>query len=247
MLHRLAWDSAHFGFPVARIQNPTLSSAELEETLGRARRQGYKLVYWAAENDHPVSPTLLSQYCGSVVVKKIVFFGKLRQLPNKELADLATDLEIREYPVSEASSELVALAIEAGAHSRFFVDPRIPEGAASGLYTIWIQRSARRELADMLFVATVGGRLAGMVSCTSRSGRGAIGLIAVDSAFRGKGIGTALLSAAHQWMIATGAVWVEVVTQRQNTAACALYHRCGYAIASVQDFYHFWPLENLQP
>jgi len=211
--------------------------------LALARREGYTLVYWAAESNHPVPSSLLSDYCGSLVDRKTVFSAELPLLFANSDTGPPTGVEVAEYPPGEPSSDLVALGIAAGTFSRFFRDPRIPKDAARRLYAIWTAKSARRELADVVFVARQSAtpeRLVGMVSCARRSEAAAIGLIAVDSALRGIGIGRALLDAAHRWMIASGAVQAEVVTQQCSIAACRLYKSCGYTIGLQRDYYHFW-------
>lgn len=246
-LQMLAWDSQHFGFPVGRIEHPTALTAELELLLRRARAERYRLIYWPAAENHPVSQFLLSEYCGARVDRRTVYAADLESLASIRADDLALNIEIGEYTARTASSELLGLGIAAGSHSRFFRDSRIPRGAAERLYAIWTEKSVQRELADIVLVARHRGlheRLVGMVSCACRAQTGSIVLIAVAPSCRGKGIATALLAASHRWMIESGALRAEVVTQKENTGACRLYERCGYKVRLIQDYYHFWPTES---
>ncbi len=222
----LEWDSNHFGYSVVRIIQPTLNEEELRCLLNHFRETGISLVYWGAEKDLPVSQQLLEEYSGAIVDHKTVFSADLRNLLSRPPAVISDSVEVAEYPEGSASDQLVALGLAAGVHSRFFRDSRISRGAASSLYTIWTERSARREIADVVFVArerATVDRLAGMVTCRLGCGVGSIGLIAVEESYRGKGVAGSLLAAAHHWMTDRGATHAEVVTQEENVAACRLY------------------------
>jgi ribosomal protein S18 acetylase RimI-like enzyme len=113
------------------------------------------------------------------------------------------------------------------------------------MYRLWIERSLRGEMADAVLVAdlsngTLSAPLAGLISLEETAGTGSIGLIAVAQEARGRGVGTALLAAAHRWMLARGAQQARVVTQADNLPACRLYERAGYRLADVRHVFHFW-------
>ena len=80
------------------------------------------------------------------------------------------------------------------------------------------------------------------VAVEGRAGR--IGLIAVDAALRGRGLGGVLLRAAHQFMVRRGCDHALVTTQRDNVPACRLYEQAGYVIDTARNVYHFWPLAS---
>jgi ribosomal protein S18 acetylase RimI-like enzyme len=81
-----------------------------------------------------------------------------------------------------------------------------------------------------------------MVTVAEADRVGNIGLIAVHERARGRGVGAALMAAAHRWMAGRGAAAATVVTQLDNAAACRLYQASGYGLAGVWHCYHFWPL-----
>ena len=70
---------------------------------------------------------------------------------------------------------------------------------------------------------------------------GKIGLLAVAEQARGRGVGRRLVRQANEWMTLHGAHEARVVTQLANEPACGLYRACGYTLAAVEDYYHFWP------
>jgi dTDP-4-amino-4,6-dideoxy-D-galactose acyltransferase len=79
-----------------------------------------------------------------------------------------------------------------------------------------------------------------MVTLGEKEKRADIGLIAVNTNYRGKKIGETLVRASQMWSIEQGYKFAQVVTQGSNAAACSLYKKCGYALEKVEFFYHFW-------
>jgi GNAT superfamily N-acetyltransferase len=244
---RLDWDSQHFGVHAAQLAVPQLSDDELAEMLQHARRRHVELLVWPAESGRDVSRTLLDDFGGMLVDQKATF---VRALDSKSLdidATRITDAPIVEYDGATASASLVELAVAAGAYSRFRLDPRIPQERFEAMYHRWIARSVARELADVVLVAPLAwgsttdfDRLAGMITLSQAQGVASIGLVAVAAEVRGRGIGSALIRAAHDWMRKRRACEARVVTQLANRPACQLYERSAYRLARVQPYYHFW-------
>lgn len=233
------WDSDHFGFPVAQIDSPELQVPELENVLHAAELQGVRLVYWPAQPGVQVPPPLLRQYGGALVDRKVTY-GKELAAEQEQRDAPAAAARVREYPPGPATPRLVELAVQAGGHSRFRVDARIPQERCEALYALWMQRSALRELAGTVLVAGEEVAPAGMITVSVDDGCGSIGLIAVAPEARGQGIASELLLAAHRWMQDQGAGRATVVTQQTNLPACRLYERAGYRPVDVKHFYHFW-------
>jgi hypothetical protein len=44
----LAWDSDHFGFPVARLTDPGMDPKALRDALEATQGRGVRLMYWSA-------------------------------------------------------------------------------------------------------------------------------------------------------------------------------------------------------
>jgi len=212
--------------------------------LTLAREKGIHLVYWSSEPERLAPSAVLREFSGRLVDWKVTYEAEFKAVTTKPMAVSSASLTVCEYPQGPASDQLLALGIAAGVHSRFRTDPGIRGDAAERLFSIWTERSARRELADMVLVAKAeraDKELLGMVTIRQRAEVGSIGLAAVHPSARGKGIGKALLNAAHAWMVARHIVRAEVVTQRDNRTACALYEKCGYSVRSAGPYYHFWP------
>jgi putative acetyltransferase len=77
------------------------------------------------------------------------------------------------------------------------------------------------------FVAEAGGRHVGQLFLTNRAGIGDIGM-AVDAAWRGQGVGSALLAAAVEWARAHDLHKLALQVWPHNVAAQRLYEKFGF-------------------
>jgi dTDP-4-amino-4,6-dideoxy-D-galactose acyltransferase len=245
LLEHLPWDSRHFGFAVARVAAPALDDPALRAVLDDARRNGVRLVYWAAAAGRVVPEALLHEFGGLLADRKATFQADLSTAPRADGSPQPGGFRVTEYAEAAVSGRLLRLAVAAGEHSRFRTDPRIPRDKFEGLYESWIRQSVARQLADAVLVAEgEEPGPAGLVTVAAAGASASIGLIAVEGGARGRGLGALLMHAAHRWMAARGAVRASVVTQLENRAACRLYERCGYVLDGVRNYYHFWPLHG---
>ena len=135
--------------------------------------------------------------------------------------------------------ELVRLALQAGEFSRFRQDERL-RPFFDRLYTLWMERSLDKKLADVVLVRKVNGVLRGMVTVRKEGMRGTIKLIAVSDACRGMGVGTSLLQDAKCWCVGQGVTVLTVATQSENFLARSFYEKNGFDILSVESFLHLW-------
>ena len=240
----LGWDSEHFGFRVARLSGADLDDDELAEALDEASRQGIRLVYWTTDSRREVSEPLLRASGGVLADHRATYLADDLPALARRWEGEWPPFRITAVPRGDASPELLALAVAAGAFSRFRTDPSIPPDRFRSLYETWMHRSTRGELADSVLAAVPSvseDRVVGMVTVSTSEGLGQVGLIAVAEEVRGRRIGSLLLRAAHARMVERGATRATVVTQLANASACRLYERSGYHVAAVENQYHFWP------
>ena len=238
-LEHRAWDTQHFGFPVASICSPDLASDDVERSLEHAQEQGYQLVYWSSRRELEPNTPWLSEFQGLLADRKTTFAKTLQPHPVVTGSD---EFNIREWQPGEHSAELIELGIAAGLWSRFALDPRIAREKFESLYETWMRRSMARELCDMVLVVQQrdSNIPQGMVTISLKEGIGQIGLISVSEKQRGRGLGRRLMEAADRWMWAHGAKSAQVVTQLQNVAASRMYENAGYKIEKIEYLYHFW-------
>ena len=231
----LQWDSATFGFPVARIRPAAVVGMTLVVDALRAR--GVRLAYLTCpEADRETQGTALAHGCTPVDVR-MTFVASLREPREPERTREAT---IVPYPEPVADETLVNLARQSGEFSRFRTDPRVGRHVFEAIYDAWIRNSVERRIADEVLVAISDGRTVGLVTVARRGEQMEIGLLAVDAQSRGRGVGRALVSAALGWGKAAACTRAVVVTQQANQAACRLYESCGYHVGSVECVFHLW-------
>jgi ribosomal-protein-alanine N-acetyltransferase len=135
---------------------------------------------------------------------------------------------------------LETIASSAHRNTRFHADAGLSAERCDALYRHWIVRDFEaRE--TRVFVAARGDDVIGYVTCTVRTpGTGEIGLIAVDGAHQGKGVGELLVRYALSWFRSADVGDVHVVTQGGNINALRLYERCGFTVVDVSLWFHKW-------
>jgi len=92
----------------------------------------------------------------------------------------------------------------------------------------------------LTLIARIDDEMAGVITLGQKNERGDIGLAAVKTKFRGKGIGKYLISASLKIFYEKGFPGIQVVTQKDNFHACKLYEHFGFYQESVYNVYHFW-------
>ena len=93
-------------------------------------------------------------------------------------------------------------------------------------------------------MARNANELLGLISLGTKEKRGDIGLMAVASNVRGRGIGQLLMQDAERCFVERGYAIAQVVTQRANNEGCRLYESCGYRVERIDNVFHFWLLDK---
>jgi ribosomal protein S18 acetylase RimI-like enzyme len=136
---------------------------------------------------------------------------------------------------------LLELAAAAFRYSRFHLDPQISPDIANANKKSWVFSYLHGLRGERLWVAEIEGRPVGFL-CEMRSevqGEpvGVIDLIGVGGAYRGRGVGTALVksfceagSGRYQRLI--------VGTQAANIPSLRLYESCGFKVIETSYMLH---------
>lgn len=230
----LTWDTEFFGFTTAEILPGQLDQEQLGKILKRLHSEGVRLAYWAAQAEAPFDINPLG---GFLADRKVTFGVDLRKLDPDQFISTG---RIRTYQPDSVDEPFMDLAVQAGLYSRFARDPQFPREKFIALYREWMSKCLNKNLADDVLFIQEDAAPVGMVTVSSRKGKGNLQLIAVDKNQRGKHYGEMLVRAAQRWYLAHGLEQAEVVTQGENDAACRLYRKCGYEIRRTQFVYHFW-------
>lgn len=232
----LAWDTGFFGFPTARILAPKLDQYGLRKVMAELKAAKTELAYWSVDPKDADSNLAAALYGGFLADVRTTYMAASPELPPDPARFTVSALG-----PEEETPALYALAVEAGRHSRFNVDPGFPPNLFRALYVEWMRKSLTGERADAVLAVREEGLPVGLVTLQAKGGIGSIGLIAVDAAFRGRGLGTALIRAALEWCAGRGCSIVEVVTQGRNLAATRLYEINGFAVSARANVWHLRP------
>ena len=235
---QLAWDSAFWGYPIAKLNATTLTRERLERALAWCREQSVRCLYFAACGTCPTTLELASQAGFRFVDVRIDLHRPLEREVDGARRDPA--------PVRAATAgdreALCRLARLAHRDTRFFKDSSFERSRAEDLYAAWITRDLESEA---VLVWDDGGEqcnLGGYVSCRPEAdtASGRIGLIAVDPARRGSGIGRGLLAAASSHLARAGIGRLAAATQATNVPALRLYEQAGFRVATTLVWFHKW-------
>lgn len=144
-------------------------------------------------------------------------------------------------------SYLQDLARVSHRNTRFHRDLRFDSARSDELYAVWIARSVAGELAEAVWVVEADGRPRGYLTLRTDGSSAVIGLVAVDTAFRGRRLGDALVRTAIAWAERSRLSRVSVVTQGSSAAAVRFYERAGFVADRVELWYHRWRDDSARP
>ncbi len=233
----LEWDSNFFGIKICRIAAEILNNEELADILKKLKELNIDLGYYSSVLPLNENDSFSELYNIKFVDKKTTYLKKINR-------KASSCISVTPYKSDYPNSKLFELAIESGIYSRFNVDKKIGRIKYEELYKEWIINSVNRKLAKEVFIYIDNGIINGFVTLGENNSIADIGMIAVDSDYRGKGIGKSLMYSAENWFANNNYEYIQVTTQGDNLPACRLYESCGYKINKVEYFYHLWKKNN---
>jgi dTDP-4-amino-4,6-dideoxy-D-galactose acyltransferase len=235
----LEWDSQFFGRRIARANASCLTEKLVAEIDSWCCLKRIDCLYFLASSTDPLTSRLAQENKFRFVDIRVTLDLRVEAARSGNSSSLRVRNAVdRDIPA------LRAIARSAHRDSRFYFDGNFPYRLCDELYETWIERSCRGWAKNVL-VAEEAGDLEGYLTCHLLSpGIGQIGLVAVGDRARGKGIGKDLVSSAARWFAQEGVENISVVTQGRNVRAQRLYQRCGFAIRSVELWFHRWFFET---
>lgn len=220
----LEWDSDFFKLKVGKCNFNEFDDLNLIKK--EAKNESYNLVYLFSkkpiENINDVSYKSID-YEKDLLLSHNIIFHNIQAFRGNELKD-----------------DLLELAIESGKFSRFKLDEKFPKNSFSNLYSLWIERSVKKEIADEVLVYIENKHILGMITYKLNDHICRIGLIAVSSLSANKGIGSLLIKYLENKMLLIGISKIRVSTQFENSVACHFYERNGYKMFENLNVYHLW-------
>jgi len=233
---RLEWDSEFFGFPIARLDDPTPSAEAIASVLQWAAEDGIACLYFEAPAGSTETIRLAEQNGFQLVDVRLVL--SLETLDRAK--DTAADTSITVRSMAERDLEpLKEIAGTVFTNTRYYADQGFSRARCAELYRVWLEKSYRDREQHVL-VAETQGRPAGFVTLQVESDTGRIGLFGAAADAQGKGLGQALLADAASWFTGKGLKRVVTVTQGRSVAAQRVYQRAGFVTDRVSLYYHRW-------
>jgi len=236
----LEWDTAFFGFCIARVQVDHLTEEYISGIDTWCGENCVRCLYFLARSDDPATTRLAEDNSFRLVDVRLTL---ARDLSNptggSEIGHGCAALVRTVRP--EDLDVMQRIARESHRTTRFYYDPNFPSHLRESLYVTWITQSCQG-YADRVLIAELDNLPVGYLTCHLDSARdmGSIGLVGVSSHVQGRQIGQQLVREALGWFAAQGAREVSVVTQGRNLSAQRLYQRCGFLTRAVQLWYHRW-------
>jgi dTDP-4-amino-4,6-dideoxy-D-galactose acyltransferase len=231
----LNWDTDFFGYRIVSVRPQGLTEKESQGIIPQLRKENVRVAYCFVDPGDRNSIKIIQNLSGKLVDEKITFCSKSRKLASYDGYE-----SVKPYQSDFPSEKLIDLALQSGIYSRFKTDPNFKNNEFEKLYTEWIIKSVKKELADEVFVSYSGIEEKGFVTAETKDNKGIIGLVAVDESERGKSIGKKLMNAALDYYYKRNIEIVEVATQKANEGACRFYKAIGFEIKSIVNVYHLW-------
>jgi len=236
LCQRLEWDSAFFGYNIARATINRLTPDTLAEIEAWCGAEHIDCLYFLADSADRQTAWLAQRSGFLYVDNRVVLTAQLSEAPVQPAA-------IRLSQPADLPA-LTAIARVGHRDSRFYFDPFIPDERCDALFTTWIERSVAGILADAVLVALQDDQPVGysalQIAETEQGRRAKLTLIGVGEAARGQGLGARLVQGTLRWFWDQGFRTVEVVTQGRNVSAQRLYTRQGFVPTATGSWYHRW-------
>jgi dTDP-4-amino-4,6-dideoxy-D-galactose acyltransferase len=236
LCQRLEWDTGFFGRQIARVVPSRLRRTMLDQVMAWCADQRIDCLYFLADSDDIETVSLVEEHKFRFVDIRLTMERSFTEA-EALFPDISPN-SIRPCKPEDIPA-LRTIASTSYQASRFYYDPYFSTEQCRKLYETWIERSCH-DYADTVLVATDGNQPLGFITCHLKPGQGEIGLVGVNSATHGQGIGRALVSAALHWFFERDTTLVTVVTQGRNIGAQRLYQHSGFVTQSVKLWYHRW-------
>jgi ribosomal protein S18 acetylase RimI-like enzyme len=239
----LEWDSAFFGYRIARYQPPRCAPSDLSAMRSECAAGQIECVYILLDGSDNESINNLRETRASLVDIRVTFGADVRSAGGPESVSRPA-IRVRPAIGSDVPG-LTHIATTSHRDTRFYADKHFASEQCDRLYEVWIENSCHGYADAVLVAEDRGGQLAGYVTChKGAAATGHIGLFAVKEDARGRGIGRALLTASLTWFSNNGLTTMTVATQLRNAGALRIYGQAGLLISSVGLWFHLWPRDG---
>lgn len=234
ILEHLEWDSAHFKIRIGKIDLFGAERSQLNDAIVHLDRKNFDLIYvFAPVYLRDLTDDLLGEENRKDT--KVVYTKLLM-----EDISMPPDILIPDQLAFADRQSVIELGLASGIFSRFKLDDRLPPGRFEEMYKIWTEKAIDRQEGNHLALYKEGNSILGMVTYKVKLHVVEVGLLSVDLASNGKGIGGKLLRWVEYFALQHGLSAVSIPTQSTNLPACRFYDKNGYVITDLVNVYHIW-------
>ncbi len=189
MLQHTEWDTAFFGFKVAKLECSDLNKELLKKCIERAREKKIMCIYCLSD---PENEVILK----SVGFKK--FDEKIEYIFNIQEDEPFENIKIEEVK-SEDIPKIKKIASKAfRGMTRFYRDPHFDPKKIDILYEKWVENLVNDKDSTILIIKE-NDNIAAFNGISIKNGDGRIELIAVDEHYKNKGYGKLLIKQAYKF------------------------------------------------
>lgn len=243
---RLAWDSAFFGVPMARVEyllgdDPERCLGALRACLDALRAEGVRHV--SARIDVADLTTIgVLEECGFRLRDAMVtYVARPRKEPAKPIRALGTVRMFRE----DDGPALIEIARDAfrGYRGRFHADPELPRDRVEGFYEEWARQCLNGAMADTVIVSEGARGLLGFLAWRRREPVSSVSGVPIFGGGLGAcrpdapGAYAGLIIAGTRWAHENGGV-AECQTQNFNYPAIRVHESVGAHYVRAEYAFH---------
>lgn len=226
MVTLLDWDTNFFGYDIGKCTITRTNNFDIKELKNSLSH--FKLIYVFSDYELPPQK-------GLNLVDIKVLFSKVCEFHECD------DKIIRFNSKKHNYEQLLKLTYLSGSYSRFRLDKNFENDEFKRLYKEWLDKSIDNIIADKVFIKKSQDEISGFITLNiNHLNIAKIGLIAVDTNYQGKNIGSNLIKACDNYSLKNGCENIEVSTQKNNEAAMKLYKKIGFQIKNMIYIYHLW-------
>lgn len=237
----LTWDSAYWGFPVARVRGHTLTPERLRAIDQWCEERSVICLFFLAAFHDPTTIRCAEEGRFHLVDSRVTFSR------STDRSDLPAHQErppwaIIRPAVSSDLDPLRPIAAASFRDSRFYFDQHFPRDRCLRFYERWLIESFNG-FADLILVAERDGAPVGCATFhlpADGEVSGRSGLLFVADGARRRGLARAFKLDSLDWFAERNVPLVTVSTQGRNIATQALNQQCGFLIQRFELWYHKW-------
>ena len=232
-----AWLASIMGRPVFRLTVPNARTPDVERDIRNAVQGWDEAFAFAKIATANIAAAQFLEDLGFRLVDTRLGLEKSTAVSPTGREEGEAGCEIRAAKSLDAEA-VVDLARRSFVYSRFHLDPQIPKALADRIKAEWVGNFFKGKRGDQMMLAQDAGKVVGFNQILVGADQGVIiDLIAVDPAWRGRGIAAELICAAEQrYPQRTRTV---VGTQAANVPSLRLYQRLGFRIFESEYIFHW--------